>query len=285
MNTEKKRRKLNHQGTLLILLIAAVMCFTGVLWFLVKLIAGGTVGVIAEPGECTVPNINVTFSKYKTENFYSLGGLKYYKDGEKKSRVGIDVSYAQKEIDWNKVKDAGIDFAMIRAGFRGYESGLLNTDDYFEKNMKGALAAGIETGVYFFSQAVNEKEAREEAEFVLNLISNYNVTYPVAFDWETISGDAARSDGITGEILNKCALEFCSTIENAGYKPVIYASLNLLRDKFDKYSIDVISEYDLWLAEYKDVPEYPYHFKMWQYTNEGVIDGISKHTDLNIFFE
>lgn len=285
MNTEKKRRKLNHQGTLLILLIAAVMCFTGVLWFLVKLIAGGTVGVIAEPGECTVPNINVTFSKYKTENFYSLGGLKYYQDGEKKSRVGIDVSYAQKEIDWNKVKDAGIDFAMIRAGFRGYESGLLNTDDYFEKNMKGALAAGIETGVYFFSQAVNEKEAREEAEFVLNLISNYNVTYPVAFDWETISGDAARSDGITGEILNKCALEFCSTIENAGYKPVIYASLNLLRDQFDKYSIDVISEYDLWLAEYKDVPEYPYHFKMWQYTNEGVIDGISKHTDINIFFE
>lgn len=285
MKLKKKRRKLNHQGILLILFIAAVTAFLCVVFLLIKIISGGSVDVIAEPGECTVPNINVTFSKYRDENFYTQNGLKYYIDGEKKSRAGIDVSYAQKEIDWNKVKAAGIDFAMIRAGFRGYESGLLNTDDYFKKNMEGALAAGVETGVYFFSQAVNEKEAREEAEFVLDLISDYNVTYPVAFDWETISGDAARSDGITGEMLNKCALEFCSTIENAGYKPVIYASLNLLRDKFDKYSIDIISGYDLWLAEYKDVPEYPYHFKMWQYTNEGVIDGISKHTDINIFFE
>ena len=285
MELKKKRRKLNHQGILLILFIAAVTAFLCVVFLLIKIISGGSVDVIAEPGACTVPNINVPFSKYRDENFYTQNGLKYYIDGEKKSRAGIDVSYAQKEIDWNKVKAAGIDFAMIRAGFRGYESGLLNTDDYFKKNMEGALAAGVETGVYFFSQAVNEKEAREEAEFVLDLISDYNVTYPVAFDWETISGDAARSDGITGEMLNKCALEFCSTIENAGYKPVIYASLNLLRDKFDKYSIDIISGYYIWLAEYKDVPEYPYHFKMWQYTNEGVIDGISKHTDINIFFE
>lgn len=285
MNSENKRRREDHPGTLILLLVFAVIAFSLIIYLLSRIVSGGFVAVIAEPGECTVPNINVTFSKYKDENFYSQRGLRYYIDGDKKSHAGIDVSYAQKEIDWNKVRNSGIEFAMIRAGYRGYESGKLNVDEYFEKNMKGALAAGIETGVYFFSQATNEKEAREEAEFVLNLIKDYNITYPVAFDWETVPDENARTAGITGEMLNKCALEFCSTVENAGYKPIIYASLNLLREKFDKYSIDVISEYELWLAEYKDLPEYPYHFKMWQYTSEGKIDGIGFDTDINIYFE
>lgn len=285
MTNEKKGRKIKHQGVLIILLIVCVALFIAVITAIVRLISGETIDVIADAGECTVRNISVTFNKYKDSNFCSVNGMKYYIDGDKKSKAGIDVSYAQKEIDWGKVKASGIDFAMIRAGFRGYESGKLNTDDYFEKNMSEAQEAGIGTGVYFFSQAVNEAEAIEEAKFVIDLISKYDVTYPVAFDWETISGDAARTDGISGDMLNKCALAFCRTIEEHGYKPVIYASLNLLREKFEKYSVDIISDYDLWLAEYKDLPEYPYHFKMWQYTDEGVVDGISKLTDINLYFE
>lgn len=285
MINERKVRRIQHQKTITVLLAFCIAAFIAVVLLIVRAVRGNTIDVIADPGEYTVPNISVKFQKYKDSNFYSENGLKYYIEGEKRSKAGIDVSYAQKEIDWNKVRASGIDFAMIRAGFRGYESGKLNTDDYFDRNMTGAQAAGVETGVYFFSQAVNESEAEEEARYVLELIKRYNVTYPVAFDWEPISGDAARTDGISGEVLNQCALAFCRTIEENGYKPVIYASLNLLREKFEKYSVDIISGYDLWLAEYKNLPEFPYHFKMWQYSDEGIIDGINRHTDINVYFE
>ncbi len=240
---------------------------------------------ITDPGICLMPNINVTFSKLNNSNFYYSNGMTYYQDGEKKSSAGIDVSFAQKEIDWMKVRDAGIDFAMVRAGYRGYESGLLNKDEFFDRNMTGAQRAGIETGVYFYSQAVNEAEAVEEADFVLSMIDKYSVTYPVAFDWEPVTSDTARTDTLSGEELNRCALAFCRRIEERGYRPIIYASLNLLREKYDKYSVDVISDYDLWLAEYKRRPEFPYQFKMWQYSDEGTVDGIDYPTDINLFYE
>ncbi len=223
---------------------------------------------------------------YNLDNIVDKNGYKYYYDssGKKSSSLGIDVSYAQKKIDWDKVKSEGVDFAIIRLGYRGYETGILHTDEYFYDNVKGAVDAGVEVGVYFFSQAINIAEAREEAEYVLEKIKDMDITYPVVFDWEVISGNPARTDGISGDTLNKCAIEFCRKIEEAGYKPMIYASLNLLRDQYEKYDIDIISQYDLWLAEYKEYPEYPYDFKIWQYTNEGIIDGIDFKTDLNVYF-
>lgn len=241
--------------------------------------------IMTDPGDAIIPNISVTFTKLSRSGFHKDRELIYYSDGEKSSRAGVDVSYAQKEIDWNKVKAYGIDFAMVRAGYRGYESGALNIDEYFHRNMTEAQKAGVETGVYFFSQALNETEAIEEANYVISLIEKYNITYPVAFDWEPVTSGEARTDNIAGDTLTRCALAFCRTVEQHGYKPVIYASLNLLRDKYDKYSIDEISEYDLWLAEYKDFPEYPYQFRMWQYSSEAVIDGIDYPTDVNIFCE
>lgn len=230
---------------------------------------------------------NAPFHTYDFKNIVDKYGFKYYYDnsGLQKSKLGIDVSYAQKEIDWQKVKSAGIDFAIIRLGYRGYETGNLHTDEFFEVNVSNAIDAGIEVGVYFFSQAVSVSEAREEAEYVLSTIQDKNITYPVVFDWEVITEAPARTDSVTSDVLSECALEFCSVIESAGFKPMIYASLNLLRSRYDKYNIDMISKYDLWLAEYKDHPDYPYEFKMWQYTNEGKIDGIDFATDLNVYFE
>ncbi len=283
MTIEKQNKKRISSSA--VILITAAATFLLLAAVIVIFLITGNRKAEPDPGISIVPNISVTFSKLDKSRFHKEKDIISYSDGVKQSKAGIDVSFAQKEIDWNKVKASGVDFAMIRAGYRGYETGRINLDEFFHKNMKGALDSGIETGVYFFSQAVNETEAIEEAEFVLGLIDGYNVTYPVAFDWETVSAGEARTDGISADALNRCAHAFCRTVESRGYRPVIYASLNLLREKFDKYSIDNISDYDLWLAEYKNHPEFPYQFSMWQYTDEGIIDGISYPTDLNIYIE
>lgn len=284
MNSEQRMRKRRHPSKGAFLLLAAVVVFAVLLAVIIRAIFTGTTKVLPEPGECIMPDISVTFSTLDKKAFSKDRDFIRYYDGETEALTGIDVSFAQKEIDWSLVGNSGIDFAMIRAGYRGYESGKLNTDDFFARNITGALNAGIEAGVYWFSQALNEAEAVEEAEYVLKLISPYSVTFPVAFDWEPVSSGPARTDKITGDELEKCALAFCRTIEEAGYSPVIYASLNLLREKYDKYTIDNISEYELWLAEYKNRPEYPYQFRMWQYTDEAVIDGIKYPVDLNLYF-
>ncbi|MBE6852054.1 MAG: hypothetical protein E7505_01070 [Ruminococcus sp.] len=283
MNRIKRKQQERKQQMILLVVLCAV--FILVVTAIVKIIAKEAVSVMVDPGPYTVEHLKVSFNPYADRGFFAEKGIRRYSYEGITSKAGIDVSYAQKEIDWNKVKASGIDFAMVRLGFRGYESGKLNLDEFFEKNMNGAAAAGIGTGVYFFSQAISEKEAIEEADFVIEKLRDYDITYPVAFDWEVISEADARTDNISQETLNSCALAFCRRIEEAGYKPIIYASLNLLREHFQKYDVEIISDYDLWLAEYKDFPEYPYDFRMWQYTDEGIIDGIDYETDLNILFE
>lgn len=237
----------------------------------------------AEPS--TVRMLELLPNGYNNKNILTRGDRKkYLKNGIVNSYTGIDVSFAQKKIDWEKVKKDGIDFAIVRVGYRGYESGKINKDEYFDINMSGAAEAGVGTGVYFFSQAINEEEAEAEAEFVLEQIEGYDIKFPIAFDWEEITESKARTDNISSEMLTKCAITFCQKIKEAGYRPIIYASLNLLRDQFEKYDISEISKYDLWLAEYKDYPEYQYHFKMWQYCSDGKIDGIDCLTDINLYF-
>lgn len=223
---------------------------------------------------------------YNLDNIISEGDKKYYYDNDElSSQLGVDISYAQKEIDWNKVHDSGIDFAMIRLGYRGYESGKINIDEYFDTNVQKASEAGVGVGVYFFSQAVNKDEAVEEANFVIDKIKNYNITYPVAFDWEDISHEQARTDDIDGQTLTDCAKAFCDTVSGAGYTPLIYSSLNLLREQFEKYDRTQMLDNDFWLAEYKEKPEYKYGFSMWQYTETGKVNGINDFVDLNIYFK
>ncbi|MDO5560048.1 MAG: glycoside hydrolase family 25 protein [Oscillospiraceae bacterium] len=223
---------------------------------------------------------------YNLDKIISQGDFKYYyENGDVSSQLGIDVSYAQKEIDWKKVKESGIDFAMIRVGYRGYTEGKLNLDEYFDINAKKADEAGIGVGAYFFSQAINVEEAKEEARFVADKIKDYNITYPVAFDWEDITHTDARTDFIDGQTLTDIANTFCTDISEAGYTPIIYSSLNLLREHFDRYDRTQMLDKMFWLAEYKDKPEYEYQFSMWQYTDSGKVKGINNFVDLNILFQ
>lgn len=201
--------------------------------------------------------------------------------GNIETLTGIDVSYYQKNIDWNAVASDGIDFAFIRAGYRGYSQGSLNEDECFRQNISGSINAGISTGVYFFSQAISEEEAREEARYVLSLISGYNVTWPIVFDWEPVSDSSARTNNLDGATLTKCAIAFCEVIEDAGYTPMVYFNKSV---GYLKYDLRQIQNYEIWFAQYVTDPDYLYDYQIWQY-GSGSVKGISGACDLNIAFK
>lgn len=220
---------------------------------------------------------------YKWEFLKTLNnGLRYYaENGTKNSLIGIDVSSHQKEIDWKKVKAAGVEFAIIRVGLRGYGTGALVVDEYFHTNIKAALNAGIKVGVYIFSQAITPEEAIEEAELVLKEIKGYKITFPVVYDPEDISGDTARTDDLNGEQLTEHCIAFCETVKEAGYTPMIYVNKRWALTRLD---MTRLTDYDIWLATYVEEPNYPYQFTMWQYSSSGKVNGISGNVDLNISF-
>ncbi len=196
-------------------------------------------------------------------------------------KLGIDVSKWNGEIDWDKVKNAGVEFAIVRAGYRGSSTGSLVEDPYFHANMKGAAASGVPTGVYFFTQAVNEVEAVEEASAVLELISEYQLEYPIYIDTEGAGGDG-RADGLDVETRTLVCEAFCRTITNAGYEAGVYASRNWLNNNLKTERLD---QYQIWLAEYRSVPLYQGYYQMWQYTSKGKVNGIEGNVDLNIRYE
>lgn len=196
------------------------------------------------------------------------------------SSLGIDVSKWQKEIDFQKVKEDGIDFVIIRCGYRGSVSGCLVEDPYFERNIKGATAAGLKVGVYFFTQAVNEVEAVEEASMVVSLIRDYELDYPVFIDTESAGGNG-RADALDEETRTVVCEAFCATVRNAGYQSGVYASRNWYNTRID---VEKLERYVIWLAEYRKVPLYQGYYHMWQYTSKGKVDGIEGNVDLNISY-
>ncbi len=234
-------------------------------------------------GEIFLPvYADVPACTYDTDHVITRNGMTYYLEEEGiTSYFGIDVSVHQKDIDWETVKAAGVDFAMIRLGYRGYGSGELMPDENFDKNVQGALAAGIDVGVYFFSQAITEQEAVEEAKMAIAMLGDYDITYPVGYDWEFVTTDKARTDKISVDMLTKCAVAFCDTIADAGFKPMVYQNK---RTSLFKLGLPDIAPYDFWLAEYGDEPTYYYNYDIWQYTDEGRIPGIEGDVDLNICF-
>lgn len=208
------------------------------------------------------------------------GQFKSYEAPGYTSRVGIDVSKFQGDIDWQAVKEQGISYAFIRVGNRGYgKEGTLNTDGKYLQNIEGAKAAGIDVGVYFYSQAVSEEEALEEAEYVLKLLEGIELDYPVVYDAEYVIEDEARTDGVGAGQFTKNTIAFCERIEEAGYKPVIYATM-----KWEAYALKLheVNEYEKWYADYEEFPQTPYDFTYWQYTNEGKLEGIEGPVDLNL---
>ncbi|MGN0666042.1 MAG: GH25 family lysozyme [Huintestinicola sp.] len=219
---------------------------------------------------------------YDWNNIRIENGLKAYYTGDKKiTTAGIDVSYYQGSIDWDAVKASGIDYVMLRVGYRGYETGKISIDENFHRYAADAEAAGLAVGVYFFSQALTEAEAIEEAEAVLAEIDGYNVTYPVAFDWEVIGESTARTAEISAEALTDCAYAFCNRVAEDGYIPMIYSTNKMALMKYD---LSKLAGFDFWLAQYRDEPTFPYEMQMWQYASDGSIDGIEGEVDLNMSF-
>lgn len=192
---------------------------------------------------------------------------------------GIDVSKFQGTIDWNAVAADGITFAIIRCGYRGYGSGALVEDATFRRNIQGATAAGIQVGVYFYSQAIDEAEAVEEASMVLSLVQGYSLPYGVYFDTEKVAGDTGRADGISAAQRTANAVAFCETIRNAGYTPGVYSYASWF---YNSLNFANISKYRTWIAQYRDTLDFAYSYNIWQYSSQGSVSGIKGNVDMNL---
>ncbi|WWR15330.1 glycoside hydrolase family 25 protein [Lachnospiraceae bacterium JLR.KK008] len=199
---------------------------------------------------------------------------------EENRSFGIDVSKWNKDIDWEKARAAGVEFAIIRCGYRGSSTGTLVEDPYFYRNIEGARAAGVKIGLYFFTQATNAVEAVEEASMVLCLNDGRPLDYPIFIDTEGAGGNG-RADGLDTVTRTEVVEAFCETIENAGYRAGIYASRNWYYNKLDMTRLD---SNVIWLAEYREYPKYEGKYQIWQYTSNGSIDGIEGRVDFNISY-
>ena len=232
-------------------------------------------------GEKRIPYFDVPLNEYNNEAFLkaSSSGKIFYDD----ALVGIDVSDYQKDIDWAKVKADGIDFAVIRVGYRGFTQGGIQADGRFVANITGALENDIEVGIYFFSQAITVQEAIEEANYAIEQAKDFELTYPIFYDWEPITNYAEnvvpRTQGCTGEEITAFTRTFCETVKQAGYFPAFYTNKSM---GYSMYDLEILQDYDMWYAEYQDVPSYYYHFDLWQYTDSAVIDGVPVEVDLNL---
>lgn len=211
------------------------------------------------------------------------GELLYMQDGSVVSHKGIDVSRYQGDIDWEKVAASGVEYAFIRVGVRGYgEEGNIALDDKFEQNVQGAVAAGIKAGVYFFSQAVTDEEALEEAEIVLNAIDGLDVTYPIVYDVEKTSAAHGRMNQLSVEDRTRMARIFVDRIREAGYTPMIYSNMEMWSVLIDMSAFEDVEK---WFAYYKADLYFPYEYAVWQYSDKGTVDGIQGDVDLNISFK
>lgn len=192
---------------------------------------------------------------------------------------GIDVSYYQGEIDWQQVREAGIEFAFIRVGYRRSADGVLGEDELARYNLQAAREAGIKVGAYFFSQAISPEEAREEAQFALALLQDFPLELPLAYDWETVPG-SARSEVMTRQTLTDCIEAFCSTVEKAGYESMVYFNRDLSRTLLD---VRQLQGRQVWFAMYDSYPDAPCKPDYWQYTDEGTVPGIEGYVDVNLY--
>ena len=198
---------------------------------------------------------------------------------ETDSYSGIDVSAYQGNIDWEKVKRAGIQFAIIRLGYRGYGTGKLVEDEYAQKNLEGATQAGLPIGVYFFSQALNIREVDEEIAYMLKILGDYELDMPIILDWEIPTSDA-RTANMDARTLTDLQLHFCETMTEKGYIPMVYFNWNMSSRLLH---LTELEEYPFWLALYQDQMTYPYKVEMWQYTDNGKVPGISGPVDINVY--
>ncbi len=204
----------------------------------------------------------------------------FYKNPKYKDTIGIDVSKYQKNIDWNAVKAAGVEFVIIRVGYRGSSTGVLVEDPYFKQNIQGATKAGLKVGIYFFTQAITKAEAVEEASMALALTEGYNLAYPIFIDTERVSGNA-RANNLDKATRTEIVDAFCQTIQNAGKKAGVYASKSWYNNQLNTSKLE---KYCIWVAQYNTECNYKGRYDIWQYSEKGQIPGISTYVDMNISY-
>ena len=227
------------------------------------------------------PLEGVPVNPLTAEDFAAEGPVRYLGQDYRALR-GIDVSEHQREIDWGQAARSGLDFACIRLGRRGYTEGGLFEDPWFEKNMTGATANGLRTGVYFFSQAVNVAEAIEEANFVLQRIAPYDIGAPVVYDWETVADGEARTTELSRESRTDCAVAFCETVRRAGYTPCVYFNRDM---GYYGYDLTRLKDYMFWFSlPESPFPNFYYACDMWQYSFTEEIPGVSGSADMSLWF-
>lgn len=226
---------------------------------------------------------NLLKNPYNTENFVMEDGyMAYYnEDGEKISHVGVDLSYHNEEVDFAELAASPVEFVMLRCGYRGYTEGGLVEDERFREYAKACNDNGLDLGVYFFTQAITEEEAIYEADYVIKLLQDYDITYPVAFDTEYVDDKEARTNkaDLSKEELTNICIAFCERIKEAGYHPMIYASENWFRRKLD---VKKLTDYDYWAPQYLEDNDFLFDFTIWQYTDSGNAPGVKGQCDLDI---
>lgn len=245
---------------------------------------GKKVEIVYRDGSSEWIDINPYWKKntYDFANLVSKNDLlHYYSDGKQISYLGVDLSKYQKQVDFAAIQEEGIDFCMLRVGSRGYETGTIQEDEKFQEFLAGAEAVNMPVGLYFFSQAVTEAEAVEEANFVISKIGEHKISYPIAFDMEFIENDNSRIETLTRDEKTKIAVAFLQRIEEAGYTGMLYGNKEWLLKRIDLTKFEA---YDIWLTQEDDIPDYPYTYAMWQYTRQGEVYGIEGYVDLNISF-
>lgn len=256
-------------------------------------VKGELARVIEEQSAINVTNVyvperkisagKVAMNSYNTDNFRIDNGFMAYFDeeGNKISHLGVDLSYHNGTVDWGALKAAGCEFVMLRIGYRGYTEGGLVKDEKFDEYLAGAKEAGINVGVYFFTQSVSVEEAEEEAEYVIELLDGITLEYPVAYDTEDVTDDSARTntEEISDVLRSQMCIAFCEKIKENGYYPIIYASENWMRRDME---LEMLSEYEFWAPQYRSENDFLYDFTIWQYTEEGNIPGIKGEVDLDI---
>ena len=231
---------------------------------------GKHVEIVYRNGNSEWLEINPYWKKntYDFANLVSKNDLlHYYSDGKQISYLGVDLSKYQSKVDFAAIQSEGIDFCMLRVGSRGYETGTIQEDEKFQEFLTGAEAVGMPIGLYFFSQAVTEAEAIEEANFVISRIGEHKISYPIAFDMEYIENDSSRIETLTRVEKTNIALAFLQRIEEAGYTGMLYGNKEWLLKRID---LSKFEKYDVWLTQEDDIPEYPYTYSMWQYTKQMV---------------
>ena len=281
---KKKKKRSNGRNSAVIAVIILLLLLAVTVFFLLRLLHRFPQPEVTLPSEETsvaAPEPPLPESPLISACFGEENGYKTYTDGTITASLGMDISSHQGWIDWYAVAESDVDYVILRAGYRGYGDGSINLDEYFQYNITTANDVGLGVGIYFFSQAITEEEAEAEAHTVLSMISGYNVDYPIYFDWEPVADPTARTANISATELTACAKRFCDTIIEAGYSAGVYFNPSIAANL---YQLSELRDYELWLAEYANLPTFPYEVGMWQYCSDGQVPGVDAIVDLNLCF-